>query len=61
MINADHSFPVKKWAICYFCQVSSVVTKGRRDYQSRRNGDHAVSNILLTTRLFITFIIFPEK
>ena len=35
-----------------------VACNRRRDYQSQRNRDHAVSKILLTTRLFVTVILY---
>ena len=38
-------------------QTLTLIIKGRRDYQSRRNRDHTVSKILITTRLFITVIL----
>ena len=41
-----------------YVNITQVIwIKGRRDYRSRRNRDHAVSKILLTTRLFVTVIL----
>ena len=37
--------------------VAKTSFKGRRDYRSQRNRDHAVSKILITTRLFVTVIL----
>ena len=41
----------------YFPMQHTITCKGRRDYQSQRNQDHAVSKIFLTTRLFVTVIL----
>ena len=40
-----------------FTHLATVLTKGRRDYRSWHNRDHALSKILITTRLFVTVIL----
>ena len=46
----------KKSHLLYFCN-GVLETKGRHDCLSWRNRDHAISKILLTTRLFLTIIL----